>query len=38
MPYEKTIGKPDAGKIRTSGLKGDLRKRSPRATAPEVYQ
>ena len=23
---------------RTSGLKGDLRKRSPRATAPEVYQ
>jgi hypothetical protein len=24
--------------IRTSGLKGDLRKRSRRATAPEVYQ
>ena len=24
--------------IRTSGLKGDLRKRSVRATAPEVYQ
>jgi hypothetical protein len=24
--------------IRTSGLKGDLRKRSQRATAPEVYQ
>ena len=24
--------------IRTSGLKGDLRKRSPSATAPEVYQ
>jgi hypothetical protein len=24
--------------IRTYGLKGDLRKRSLRATAPEVYQ
>ena len=24
--------------IRTSGLKGDLRKRSQSATAPEVYQ
>jgi hypothetical protein len=24
--------------IRTSGLKGDLRKRSPSATAPEVYR
>ena len=24
--------------IRTSGLKGSLRKRSPCATAPEVYQ
>jgi hypothetical protein len=24
--------------IRTSGLNGDLRKRSRRATAPEVYQ
>jgi hypothetical protein len=37
MPNEKTIGKPDAG-IRTSGLKGGLRKRSACATAPEVYQ
>jgi hypothetical protein len=37
MPHEKTIGKP-VREIRTSGLKGDLRKRSPSATAPEVYQ
>ena len=35
--HEKTIGK-RMREIRTSGLKGDLRNRSPSATAPEVYQ
>ena len=38
MLTEKTIGKPDAGEIQTSGLKEDLRKRSWRAMANEDYQ
>jgi len=38
MAHEKTIAVSRMRETRTSGLKGDLRKRSRRATAPEVYQ